>query len=282
MSDAAGSDRAAELLAAYDAELRGEAETAHALRTERLGPLHLATFPGGSGFIGYAPFRLGAGESVRELVRLALAHVASDPTVSQLEWKTRGHDRIPGLESALRDNGFRAEETESIMLGQAESLAVDVPLPAGIVLLRRIDAEPDVRATSAMVDRAFGDPVSPRRADAVLDRLSRGDGTELWVAEAGGEPICAGRLEPVPGSRFAGIWGGATRADWRGRGIYRALTAARARSALAAGKTLIHSDSTAYSRPILERYGFLAVSTTTPYVWERPVAAAGHSEASTP
>jgi predicted GNAT family acetyltransferase len=76
-------------------------------------------------------------------------------------------------------------------------------------------------------------------------------------------------LEPVPGTEFAGIWGGATLPEWRGRGIYRALTAARARSALRLGRTLIHSDSTEASRPILERSGMVKVSTTTPYRWER-------------
>ena len=95
------------------------------------------------------------------------------------------------------------------------------------------------------------------------------DGMELWIAELEGLIVSAGRLEPVQDTEFAGIWGGATRAEWRGRGIYRALTAARARAALALGKTLIHSDSTEYSRPILERYGLLRVSTTTPYRWRR-------------
>jgi predicted GNAT family acetyltransferase len=99
--------------------------------------------------------------------------------------------------------------------------------------------------------------------------LALSDRMELWVAEAEGQIVCAGRLEPVEGTDFAGIWGGATLEAWRGQGIYRALTAARARSALAAGKTLIHSDSTEYSRPILERSGFLKVSTTTPYHWRR-------------
>jgi hypothetical protein len=92
---------------------------------------------------------------------------------------------------------------------------------------------------------------------------------ELWVAEAEGRIVSAGRLDPVPDSDFAGIWGGATLVVWRGRGIYRALTAARARSALALGKALIHSDSTEFSRPILERSGLVKVSTTTPYVWRR-------------
>jgi GNAT superfamily N-acetyltransferase len=118
-----------------------------------------------------------------------------------------------------------------------------------------------------MQDFVFGDPVSEAMADALLLRLSRADGMELWVGEASGQIVTAGRLEPVPNSDFAGIWGGATLPEWRSQGIYRALTAARARSALALGKTLIHSDSTEYSRPILERSGLVAVSTTTPYLW---------------
>ena len=62
---------------------------------------------------------------------------------------------------------------------------------------------------------------------------------------------------------------GATLPAWRGRGIYRALTAERARSALRLGRTLINSDSTEFSRPILERSGLVKVSTTTPYTWTR-------------
>ena len=84
--------------------------------------------------------------------------------------------------------------------------------------------------------------------------------------EADGEVICTGRLEPVPGTAFAGIWGGVTRPDFRGRGIYRALTAARARSALRLGLQYIQSDSTPFSRPILERSGLTKVSETTPWV----------------
>ena len=95
------------------------------------------------------------------------------------------------------------------------------------------------------------------------------DGLELWIAEADGKVVGAGRLEPVPGTRIAGIWGGSTLPEWRRRGIYRALTAERARSALRGGYRYLHSDSTAYSRPILERSGFLAITTTTPYEWHR-------------
>ncbi len=154
------------------------------------------------------------------------------------------------------------------MIGDARVLSVDVPLLDGVTL-RRVTAEADVRAMSAMQDKIFGDPVSDEMANALLRRLAFDDGMELWVAEAQGRIVSAGRLEPVRGTNFAGIWGGATLKEWRGRGIYRALTASRARSALRMGKTLINSDSTECSRPILERSGLVKVSTTTPYRWQR-------------
>ncbi|MFD1713263.1 GNAT family N-acetyltransferase [Amnibacterium flavum] len=256
------------LLAAYDSQLRTDAETPSAIAVTLLGPLRLVTFDGGRGFITY-PHLGNLGEAdLRALVPAALDHFLGDPVVTRVEWKTRGHDRAPGLHHALIANGFVADEVETIMIGDASALAVDVPLPEG-VSLRVVTAEADVRAMSAMQDMAFGDPVSKEMADAILRRLERNDGMELWVAEADGVIVSAGRLEPVPSSQFAGIWGGATLEQWRGRGIYRALTSARAHSAIALGKTLIHSDSSPYSRPILERSGLTAVSTTTPYRWSR-------------
>ncbi len=260
--------RIASLLAAYDEQLRTDAETPNALAVAHLGPLRLVTFAGGRGFITYKDLAGADGQAIQSLVTQAVAHYRRDPGINRIEWKTRGHDRAPGLHDALLNNGFTPDEPESIMIGEAHALAVDVPVPAD-VQLRRITAEGDVRAMCAMQAAVFEDPNSDEVADALLRRLTLDDGLELWVAESQGQIISAGRLEPVRGSQFAGIWGGVTRPDWRGRGIYRALTAARARSALRAGKTLIHSDSTEYSRPILERSGMVRVSTTTPYRWRR-------------
>lgn len=261
-------DRVASLLAAYDEQLRAEAEARGALAVALLGPLRLVTFAGGRGFITYRDLGGADASQIRSLVAEAVAHYRRDPEITRVEWKTRGHDHAPGLHEALLDNGFTPDEPESIMIGEARALAVEVPLPAGVRLLR-VSAEPDVRAMCVMQAEVFGDESSDQEVDALLQRLTAGDGMELWVAESQGQIVSAGRLEPVRGTQFAGIWGGATRPEWRRRGIYRALTAARARSALRAGKTLIHSDSTEYSRPILERSGLLRVSTTTPYRWRR-------------
>ncbi len=255
-------------LCAYDDQLRTDAETPSALRVTQLGSLRLATFLGGRGFVTYRDLAGAGAEQVAEWVDLALDHFRADPEIARVEWKTRGHDLAPGLHGALLAAGFVAQGTESIMIGEARLLDVDLPLPAG-VRLRVVTHDDEVRAMSAMADLAFGDPVSEQMADSLLYRLSLGDGMQLWVAEVAGQMVGAGRLEPVADCDFAGIWGGAVLPDWRGRGIYRALTAARARAALAVGRTLIHSDSTDFSRPILERSGLVKVSTTTPYLWRR-------------
>lgn len=256
------------LLAAYDQQLRTDAETAGAVATTRQGPLHLATFLGGRGFITYQNLAGADADAIRRLVSDALAHYRADPDIVRVEWKTRGHDHAPGLHQALLRNGFVPDEPESIMIGEARALATDVA-PPETVTLRTVTTEADVRAMSAMQDEVFGQAVSAEAANALLSRLTFNDGMQLWVAEVAGRMVSAGRLEPVVGTEFAGIWGGATRPEWRGRGIYRSLTAARARSALAMGKSLINSDSTEYSRPILERSGLIKLSTTTPYHWRR-------------
>jgi GNAT superfamily N-acetyltransferase len=258
----------AQYLQAYDDQLRTDAETPSALSVTRLGPLRLVTFAGGRGFITYRDLDGADAAGIQRLVADSLAHFRADAGISSVEWKSRGHDSAPGLHETLLAAGFAPEEPESIMIGPLEALCTDAATPPGVTV-RRVTSPVDVRAMSAAVDEAFGEPVDARMADVLLDRLARGDGMELWVAEADGRVVCGGRLEPVPGTDFVGIWGGATLPGYRGRGIYRALLNARARSALAQGKTLVHSDSTEDSRPILERAGLVRVSSTTPYEWRR-------------
>jgi GNAT superfamily N-acetyltransferase len=87
------------------------------------------------------------------------------------------------------------------------------------------------------------------------------------VAEAEGRVVSAAWLVHKPGTAFAGLWGGSTLREWRGRGIYRALVAHRARLAVAAGVDYLQVDASEDSRPILQRLGFHAITTTTPYIW---------------
>ncbi|UNK72533.1 GNAT family N-acetyltransferase [Microbacterium sp. H1-D42] len=260
----------AEYLAAYDRQLRGDVELAGAHDTASLGPLRVAVFPGGQGFIGYQHLGGADADGVRGLVDAALAHFASLPGIRSIEWKTRAHDHAPGLHDALIACGFVPEDAESIMIGEASLLVQEVALPDGVTL-RRARSDDEVIAMERMHGIVFGHREWHARADEMIRRLAEDESMELWTAVVDDEVVSAGRLEPVVGTEFAGLWGGATLPQWRGRGIYRALTAQRAMAALAGGKTYLQSDSTEFSRPILARAGLVKVSTTTPYVWTSPV-----------
>src|SRR6185437_10235291 len=102
-------------LGAYDEQLRAEAETPSALTVGRLGPLRLVTFTGGRGFVTYRDLDGADAATIAGWVEETVAHYRGDPAITRVEWKTRGHDRAPGLHDALVRNGFAAE-TESIMI----------------------------------------------------------------------------------------------------------------------------------------------------------------------
>ena len=290
-----GAARRAELLHVYDSRLRTDAEMTSVLRWDRDGPLYRAVFPGGSGFVTYRDLAgfdgPEDGHLLDALIERTVRHFHRDEAVDQFEWKTRGHDLPTDLGSRLEAHGLVAEELETVMLGEAGLLAADVPLPTGVVVRRigtdahgrpvpRDVALADVERAQAMQRSVFGGPGTSPSEALLADLLDPARGVEVWVAERTGDDgvpviLSAGRLDVVPGTRCAGLWGAATVPQWRGRGLYRAIVAARARSALAQGVDLLHSDCSPYSRPILERSGLVAVTTTTPYRWTRPEAPAG-------
>ena len=262
-----------DLLTAYDEQLRTDAEMARALEVVREGPLLWGVFDHG-GFVSYRDLAGLEGEALDALIERTVAHYRDDTDVASFEWKSRGHDRPADLGERLVAHGLVAEPRETVMIGEASLLDVDVPLaetPEGPVVVRRLEPGPSVvDDLTRMLDAqesVFATGHGPS-VKSSLAELESGD-SEFWVAEVGGRVVCGGRLTPVAGTEFAGIWGGSTLPDFRGRGIYRALVAGRARSAVARGIRFIHSDCTDMSRPILERSGLRAVTTTTPYVWSR-------------
>lgn len=173
-----GVDTREQLLAGYDDQLRTDAETPSAIAVARLGPLRLVTFLDGRGFVTYRDLGVADEDGVRRLVSEALAHYEADPEITKVEWKTRGHDHAPGLHQALLDHGFVAEEPESVMIGEAAALAVDVPLADGVTL-RQVRDEEGVRATSQLQQEVYGDvdvDGMTRGADApALARRRHGD-----------------------------------------------------------------------------------------------------------
>ena len=262
---------AAELLRAHDEDLRTSSELAGATDVHRIGPLWLGRY-GTRGFVTYRDLDGAEGAAVDDLIGAAVAHFAAVAEVQAFEWKTRGHDAPADLATHLARAGLVADDPETVMIGDASLLAADLRPPEGTLLRRAGDGAElaaDVAAVGVLHREVFG-PDSPDLDAQLIAQLSEPDpAVELWLAEIEGAVVCAGRLDRVRGTRFAGLFGGATRADQRHRGIYRALTAARAASALRQGASLVYAECTVLSRPILERSGLVAVTTTTPWTWRR-------------
>ena len=261
-----------DLLAAYDSQLRLDAEMIGARTWHHHGPLVRGVFSD-AGFVSYRDLGGLTGDEVDRLIAETVAWFRDETDVASFEWKTRGHDRPADLPDRLVAHGVRPDPPETVMIGRAELLDQPVALPEGIAVRRageRGDLRGDIERAVRMQADVFGRSAGPDVAELVDKLTATPDLGGLWLAEdADGVVVCAGRLEVVPGTEFAGLWGGATRAPWRGHGIYRALVAARARAALDLGVVYLHSDCTAMSRPILERSGLTAVTTTTPYTWTR-------------
>lgn len=184
----------------------------------------------------------------------------------EFEWKLYGHDLPLDLGRQLRAAGFEPEPAETLMIAEAARLDLDAEPPEGIRLLPVTDAA-GVDLLADVHEKAFGTDGSRLRHRLLTRLTGEPDTIVATIALAGDVPVSAARMELVPGTRFAGLWGGGTVEAWRGRGVYRALVAHRARAAVERGYRYLQVDASSQSRPILERLGFEPLTTTTPYTY---------------
>jgi GNAT superfamily N-acetyltransferase len=193
------------------------------------------------------------------------AQVAHYTALGQdFEWKLYAHDRPADLGARLLAAGFVAEPQEALMIARVADLPTEVTLPEG-VRLRPVTGPADVDLLAEVHRLAFGQG-RERIREQVLRQLADAPETTFAVlAMAGERPVCAARMELYPGTGFAGLWGGGTVEEWRGRGVYRALVAHRARIAAERGYRHLRVDASEDSRPILARLGFVRIGSTTPY-----------------
>ncbi len=162
-----------------------------------------------------------------------------------VEWKYWSHDKPADLPERLVAAGLVPEDEETTVVAETASIA---PPP------RDIDLREDRAAFNDLVERVFG-----RSYDI-------GEKSVPVVAFVDGEPVSGGRVDLNEGADFAGLFGGVTLPEYRGRGLYRATVARRAEIAREAGYRFLYVEALPTSRPILERLGFVAITTTTPYV----------------
>jgi GNAT superfamily N-acetyltransferase len=170
-----------------------------------------------------------------------------------VEWKYYSHDRPADLPDRLRAAGLVPEDEETVVVAEAASIP---PPPPDVELTLDSDAFVDLAA------RVFGG-----------ERHELPANTLAVVVLVDGVPASGGRVDLEPGIDFAGLFGGITLPELRRRGLYRATVEKRAELARERGYRWLYSDALPTSRPILERVGFVKLTTTTPYVLSRDPAA---------
>ncbi|CAM3330225.1 N-acetyltransferase domain-containing protein [Stackebrandtia soli] len=183
----------------------------------------------------------------------------------RFEWKLYDHDEPADLAERLRDAGFVPEDEEALLVAPAREIAAT---SADVDGVRVIDIENDAELEAAIEVhyRVFGDDGGRLRRQLWTQWHEDRASVAFVLALAGDEPVSAARVEFYDRAGFAGLWGGGTVQHWRGRGVYRALVAHRARLAVERGIDYLQVDALPTSEPILRRLGFVRLATTTPYV----------------
>ncbi|WP_437278780.1 hypothetical protein WME90_47520 [Sorangium sp. So ce375] len=254
------------VLAAFDEQIRKRPQPeAPGARAERVGKVARHVAPDGDGWSAVLWSDLDeacADAAIAEQVRFFAA------IAQRFEWKHYAHDLPADLPRRLLAAGFVAEPEEALMVAEIAALDLHVSPPPGVRLLPVADAT-TVEMVARVHEEVFGvDHGWLRRS--LLARLNETPTpVAAAVALAGDLPICSARVELHAGTEFASLWGGGTLPGFRGRGVYRAMVAHRARIAAARGFRYLFVDASTESRGILERLGFVRLSATTPYVWQQ-------------
>jgi GNAT superfamily N-acetyltransferase len=254
------------LLAVYDRHMRGlEPKPPAGVRYERDGPLLRAVGVRRGHISGPRDVGVTGTELDRLIARQRDYFTGLGLAVA---WHTRAHDEPADLPARLRAAGFAAGEELTVLIGLAAELATAPVVPGGVAL-RWVTADGDMHRIAAMQSAVSGQDWGWLGGDLIRRIAAAPDDIAILAAEAGGELVSAAWLaffEPGADS-FARLLGGSTLPQWRGRGIYRALVAARAQRAAARGVRYLQVDASGDSAPILRRLGFRAVTTTAEYVW---------------
>jgi len=179
------------------------------------------------------------------------------------EWKLYSHDRPADLKSRLAARGFSIGEDEALMVLELDRLppALAAGHPHDV---RRVADEGGIADYAAVNAAAWPDDHGSWVASVAATLRETPERMSAWVAYAEGRPVCAARVDFPERSPFASLWGGATLEGYRGRGIYTAVLAARAREAIGRGYRFLTIDASPMSRPIVAKLGFRLLAITNP------------------
>lgn len=184
------------------------------------------------------------------------------------EWKLYSHDTPPDLIERLRRRGFEIDDPETILVLDMQNLSGILMQPVSHDI-RRIADPSMVKSLQDVGAAVFGHDLDSLTERLIWELTNYPDYMSLYGAYVDDVLVASSRINYPTNSQFASLWGGGTLEAYRGRGIYTALVAARAQEAIRRGRRFLTIDASPMSRPIVEKLGFVPISTSTPCNWQR-------------
>ena len=183
-----------------------------------------------------------------------------------LEWKVYGHDQPACLSERLSAAGFDAGDRESFMVFPAneENLALFGDSDCDI---KRVAGHKDLADCQLIIQETTGKSCEKQIAEFAWTLENHPDSMSLYIAYCEGEPATFGRVIFHEESKFAGLYGGQTRAKFRKRGLYLQVVKVRIQEALNRGVEYVCIDALPSSDPILNKRGFERNTYTQPFTF---------------
>lgn len=210
------------------------------------------------------PARFGGGVKASQVASMLDAAAVLDHAIertrawgeTELTFWTNASDS-PDLEGELIRRGAEHFDTVAVLARPVDGTPIDVPSDVTVEIVRTIDQLREVDAINVAVWENQQPLTDVELADELADAESALASDEGFrsLARIDGVPASTGGCKIANG--FVALWGGATIAEARGRGAYRAVLAERMRVAAELGaRTALVKGRISTSAPILARSGF--------------------------
>lgn len=188
------------------------------------------------------------------------------------EWKRFGHDLPADLDERLLRHGFVQEERETVMALDLWNESRPAPLsrpselqPTPHIDIRKVTGPEGLREVARLEEAIWQHPFDWIEIELGAELLLPDEPTVIYLATLDGAPAAAAWMRFYEGTDFAALFGGSTLPEYRNRGLYTALLHARASEATRRGYRFLTVDAGEMSRPILEKRGFIALTTAIAY-----------------
>ncbi len=182
------------------------------------------------------------------------------------EWKVYDHDQPPGLKDHLLAHGFVPEEREALAVLDMEEAPKVLWEPAENV--QRVTTPSGIDTIVAILEEVYQEPKEHIGILLKANLQANSAWLSIYLATADNIPAAGAWIRYYPERQFADLFGGATLPQFRKRGLYTSLVAARAQEARRRGCRFLTVDASPMSRPILEKFGFRVLLYSQPFIWD--------------